>query len=214
MSIPSPGSHGVVLGFVFFALLAVGPTLEARRQSPPLPKEAAALMPKAAGPATGTWVRLSSMAGGDVSAKVQGTTACDAESLQGEVKVNVFADLRDPRLILRNNAAEKEYLQDIAKAEAAAREPRPAGTERFEKVGPARDEILPNGRLFSREFVSLCVASGTRAGRTDTEVNGFARKGNVYYRFSVKAPMPASAARALAAEILANIQRIDLPLGR
>jgi hypothetical protein len=39
-------------------------------------------------------------------------------------------------------------------------------------------------------------------------------KGNVYYRFSANAPMPASAARALAAEILANIQRVDLPLGR
>jgi hypothetical protein len=54
----------------------------------------------------------------------------------------------------------------------------------------------------------VCVESGTPAGRTETRLNGFARKDNVDYRLSIIAPMPGANARALAKEILANIQRI------
>ena len=179
-----------------------------------LPTEAVALLPKTAGAPTGTWLRLSTNLSADVSAPVRGTTACDRESSQGNITIKIFGDLRPPSLVKRSHVAETEYLQDITKAEAAAKEPRPAGTESYSKVGPAHDEALPGGRIFYRELVSVCVESGTSAGRTETRMNGFARKDNVYYRFSIIAPMPAPNARALATEILANIQRIDLPLGR
>jgi hypothetical protein len=214
MSIPLPYARRVVLGLVLCAFAWSVQGTEARRQSMELPKEAVALLPKAAGAPTGTWLRLSTNLSADVSAPVGGTTACDRESAQGNITIKIFGDLRPPHLVKVSHIAETEYLQDIAKAEAAAKDLRPAGTENYSKVGPGHDEALPGGRIFYRELVSVCVESGTSAGRTETRLNGFARKDNAFYRLSIIAPMPATNTRALATEILANIQRIELPLGR
>jgi hypothetical protein len=182
---------------------------EARQASSTLPKELAALMPKGAGTPTGKWIVMATSIHGEVSATVRGTTACDEDTSQGGISITIDG-ITMPAFLKMKEAA---YLADIAQEEAASREPVPTDVPGYSQIGLVKDESLSAGRIFYRQSVRPCPAeSGGPERRTETTLKGFARKGIFFYKIEVSGPMPAAAAKALAAEVFANIQRVDLPV--
>jgi hypothetical protein len=199
------GAGIVVLVSLFVAL---GQAVAAQG-SQPLPKEAKALMPGAATDVSGTWAAMATSVHGKLSGTVKGKTACDEETSGGTVAIEAHGSTMSHLVKMYDQAQQEE----IRKKAADAAEP-PEEVDGYTYVGPIKDEALSGGRIFYRELGSPCIASGTDNGRTETSLTGFARNGNFFFKFTIHAPMKASDAKALAGEILANIQKFSLPLGQ
>lgn len=188
-------------------MLALGLALGAQG-SYPLPKEAKALMPGSATDISGTWAAMATSVHGKISAAVKGKTACDEATSSGTVAIEAHGSTMS-HLLKMYEAAQQE---EIRKKAAEAGQP-PEEALGYTYVGPMKDETLPAGRIFYRELGKPCIESGTDQGRTETSLTGYARKGSFFFKFTINAPMRAADAKALAGEILANIQKVDLPLG-
>ena len=196
---------GIVVLVSFF--VALGQAVAAQG-SQPLPKEARALLPASATEITGTWAAMATSVHGKISGAVKGKTACDDETSRGTVAIEAHGSSMSHMLKMYEMAQQEE----IRKKAVDAGQP-PEEVPGYTYVGPIKDETLPGGRIFYRELGQPCIESGTDHGRTETSLTGYARKGNFFFKFTVNAPMRASDAKALAGEILANIQKVDLPLG-
>ena len=174
-----------------------------------LPKEARALMPGSATDITGTWAAMATSVHGKLSAAVRGKTACDEETSNGTIGITVDGSSMSHFVKMYEMAQKGEIETKVADSKET-----PEEAPGYTYVGPIKDETLPGGRIFYRELGMPCIESGTDHGRTETSLTGYARKGNFFFKFTITAPMRAADAKALAGEILANIQKIDLPLAQ
>lgn len=174
----------------------------------PLPKEAKALMPNAATDISGTWAAMATSVHGKISGTVKGKTACDEATSGGAVAIEANGSPMSHMVKMYERAQQGEIDQEVSDSQQPPEEP-----VEYTYVGPVKDETLPGRRIFYRERGKPCIATGTDHGRTETSLTGFAQKGNFFFKISIHAPMKASDAKALAGEIFANIQKIDLPLG-
>jgi hypothetical protein len=191
------------------ALLFAGTAFHALGQAPSraLPKELAGLLPTGATGATGTWSAAGTLGMGQVRADIRGALGCDGKPGVGSINMEVMSQSRQgPTLQM--------YEQAWRQKGAAAKTALARDAEERQKtplkvsVSAVREEAVPGGTLVYFDHTEGCIQS-PRPSHTTASLKGVVQRGGVFVAFDIMLSGTAAQAKALADEILANLQNTD-----
>jgi hypothetical protein len=191
------------------ALLFAGAAFHALGQAPTraLPKELAGLLPTGATGATGTWSAAGTLGMGQVRADLRGALDCGGKPGVGTISLEIMSQSRQgPTLQMYEQA----WRQKGAAAKAAmahdAEERQKAPLK--VSVSAVREEAVPGGTLVYFDHTEGCIQS-PRPSHTTASLKGVVQRGGVFVTFDIVLPGTAAQAKALAGEILGNLQKMD-----
>ena len=196
-----------VLGAAFLFLSVPAPRV--RAQAPPgaLPKELSALMPTGASQITGTWNRAGTLGMGQASGEVKGTSTCDGKPGAGTVQIEVLSQSRQgPTLAMYEQSWQQKFTSAKSSLanDASTRKQAPLNVS----VSAVKEETVAGGSIAYFDYTDGCVQS-PKPNHATAALKGVAQHGGVFVEFSIVIPGTATEARALAAEVLGNIQKTD-----
>jgi hypothetical protein len=195
MTVPRRVCLPAVLAMLVVA--SVFPTALVRAQSGALPKEVRALMPAKTGLVDGTWMVRPPTVRGEVSGELAAGKSCDANPPVVHISITingVAGEHASTLLPKRKMGWDAEWTREKSTFGA-----------------DAKVESTGGGEMISSQSERGCIQSPV-ASVTDSHVAAYVQKGLLAYTVRIGGPQPAAASRALALEVLANMQRSDLPL--
>jgi hypothetical protein len=171
-----------------------------------LPKEIAALMPEGATGVTGTWQAAGTLSMGDVRAEVRGTSTCDGRPGAGTISLELMNQTQPALLPIYEPAWRQKGVEAKASLTRDAGERRQAPLN--VSVGEVKEETVAGGTLVYFQYTEGCVQS-PKPNHTTASLRAVVQRGGVFTSLTIVLPGTATEARALAAGILANVQKTD-----
>ena len=171
-----------------------------------LPRELAALMPAGATGVTGTWNTAGTLSMGEVGADVQGDSTCDGRPGPGTIRIELMKQAQQALLPMYEQGWRQKGVEAKAAVVHDAEQHQQAPLK--VSVGDVKEEALPGGTVVYFQYTEGCVQA-PKPNHTTASLRAVVQQGGVFANLAIVLPGTAAQARALAAEILARLQKTD-----